>query len=382
MVRAGFEAYVHHRVVRDRPFAEGVQAFHLRVRSPMGVVPALGQQAIARYECGTHQGVGRGIPRPVAGQLQAAVHPMRVVHYQFGTAKMRSPFHADLRAMRVATNTVNAVLDQYQRDLNGLYPLSEVRAIAAAVFQHALGWDLIRVLMDRDAALSESELLRVYMPLKRLRAGEPLQYVLGETTFHGLVIGVDPSVLIPRPETEELVDLIFRSDIRPLRIVDIGTGSGCIALALKQIFPEAQVTGVDVSDQALLRAMDNGRRNALDVTWLRGDILQPDMELPAADLIVSNPPYVPRSEEASLGPHVRAHEPHLALFVEDADPLLFYRAIAGKALKALEQGGALWFEGHQLHSPEVALLLTQLGYRGVQCINDLSGSPRFIRATR
>jgi release factor glutamine methyltransferase len=295
---------------------------------------------------------------------------------------MRRPIHADLRVMRVASNSVNAVLDQYQRDLVGLYPLSEVRAIAAAVFHHALGWDLIRVLTDRDAALSESELLRVTIPLKRLRAGEPLQYVLGETTFHGLVIGVDPSVLIPRPETEEMVDLILRSDIRPSRVIDIGTGSGCIALALKKGFPAAEVAGIEVSDQALLRAMDNGRRNALEVTWLHGDILQPEMELPAADLIVSNPPYVPRSEEASLDLHVRAHEPHLALFVEDAAPLLFYRAIATKALRALSTGGALWFEGHHVHAPMVADLLRQLGYGEVRCINDLSGSPRFVRALR
>jgi len=295
---------------------------------------------------------------------------------------MRRPFHADLRAMRVASNTVNAVLDQYQHDLGALYPASEVRAIAAAVFHHTLGWDLIRLLMDREAALSESELLRVYMPLKRLRTGEPLQYVLGETGFHGLTIGVDPSVLIPRPETEELVDLVHRSGIRPSRILDIGTGCGCIALALKKVFPEAQVTGIDVSEQALLRAMDNGRRNALEVTWLLGDALQADLQLPAADLIVSNPPYVPRSEEASLGPHVRAHEPHLALFVDDADPLLFYRAIAVKALDALPSGGALWFEGHHLHSPAVAGLLGQLGYREAECIKDLSGSPRFVRATR
>lgn len=284
--------------------------------------------------------------------------------------------------MRVATNTVNAVLEQYQRDLGDLYPATEVRAIAAAIFHHELGWDLIRLLMDREAALSESELLRVYMPLKRLRTGEPLQYVIGETEFHGLVIGVDPSVLIPRPETEELVELIHRSGIRPSRILDLGTGSGCIALALKKFFPEAQVTGIDVSDQAILRAMDNGRRNALQVTWLQGDVLQADLELPEADLIVSNPPYVPRSEEAGLGLHVRAHEPHLALFVEDADPLRFYRAIAGKAIKALSPGGALWFEGHHIHSPEVATLLEQLGYGDVRSIKDLSGSPRFVRATR
>lgn len=295
---------------------------------------------------------------------------------------MRRPIHADLRTMRIGSNTVNAVLDRYQLDLGGLYPATEVRAIAAAVFHHGLGWDLVRVLMDREAALSESELLRVYMPLKRLRTGEPLQYVLGETGFHGLTIGVDPSVLIPRPETEELVDLVLRSGLPPARILDIGTGSGCIALALKKRYPEAAVTGVDVSDQALLRAMDNGRRNDLEVTWLQGDVLDPSLELPAADLIVSNPPYVPRAEEGSLAVHVRAHEPHLALFVEDADPLLFFRVIAVKALQALSPGGALWFEGHHAHVPAVADLLWKLGYEDVSTINDLSGSPRFVRAVR
>jgi release factor glutamine methyltransferase len=295
---------------------------------------------------------------------------------------MRRPIHADLRTMRVGSNTVNAVLDQYQRDLGDLYPATEVRAIAAAIFHHGLGWDLIRLLMDREAALSESELLRVYMPLKKLRAGEPLQYVLGETSFHGLTIGVDPSVLIPRPETEEMVDLILRSGIRPARILDLGTGSGCIALAMKRLFPEAEVIGIDISDQALLRAADNGRRNGLQVTWSQGDVLHAALTLPQAELIVSNPPYVPRSEEASLAPHVRAHEPHLALFVEDVDPLLFYRIIASKALRALPPGGALWFEGHHLHAQEVAELLREQGYEEVQCINDLSGSPRFVRAMR
>ena len=284
--------------------------------------------------------------------------------------------------MRVATNSVNAVLEQYQRDLGHLYPATEVRAIAAAIFHHGLGWDRIRLLMEREASLSESELLRVYMPLKRLRTGEPLQYVIGETEFCGLVISVDSSVLIPRPETEELIDLIRRSGIRPSRILDIGTGSGCIALALKKFFPEAHVTGIDLSEQALLRAMDNGRRNGLEVTWLQGDVLKVDLDLPTADLIVSNPPYVPRSEGSTLGLHVRAHEPHLALFVEDADPLRFYRAIAGKALKTLPTDGALWFEGHHIHSPEVAVLLEQLGYCDVRYIKDLSGSPRFVRATR
>lgn len=285
-------------------------------------------------------------------------------------------------AMRVATNTVGAVLEQYQRDLGDLYQPSEARAIVAAVFHHALGMDLLRLLMDRDAALSESELLRVYLPLKRLRTGEPLQYVLGSTTFHGLTIAVDPDVLIPRPETEELVDLIVRSGLRTDRILDVGTGSGCIALALKKHFPDARVTGIDVSGRALLRAMGNGRLNELEVEWLEGDVLDPMLSLPAADLIVSNPPYVLRSEGDTLAVQVRAHEPHLALFVDDDDPLRFFRVIGTKALSALGAGGTLWFEGHRDHIGAVPSMLLELGFPEAEAITDLSGSPRFVRALR
>lgn len=285
-------------------------------------------------------------------------------------------------AMRVATNSVGAVLEQYQRDLGGLYQASEVRAIAAAVFHHALERDLLHLLMDRDAALSESELLRVYLPLKRLRTGEPLQYVLGSTSFHGLTIAVDPDVLIPRPETEELVDLIVRSGFRPARIVDVGTGSGCIALALKKHFATAQVAGIDVSHKALLRARGNARLNELEVEWLEGDVLDPSVPLPPADLIVSNPPYVLRSEADTLSVHVRAHEPHLALFVEDEDPLRFHRAIGAKAMDALPPGGQLWFEGHRDHIALLPAVLLQQGFREAEAIIDLSGAPRFVRAVR
>jgi release factor glutamine methyltransferase len=285
-------------------------------------------------------------------------------------------------SMRVATNTVGAVLEQYQRDLGALYPASEVRAIASAVFADALGWDQARMLLDREAALSESELLRVYMPLKRLRTGEPMQYVLGRTLFHGLTIAVGPSVLIPRPETEELVALIAGAGLTPARIVDVGTGSGCIALALKKHFPQAHVTGTDVSADALRMAAANGRANGLAVEWLRQDVLDADRPLPLADLIVSNPPYVPRAEEATLDMHVRAHEPHLALFVDDADPLLFFRVIGAKALAALGAGGTLWFEGHRDHIARVPDILLQQGFRVAEVITDLSGAPRFVRAVR
>ncbi|MFT3885306.1 MAG: peptide chain release factor N(5)-glutamine methyltransferase [Flavobacteriales bacterium] len=283
-------------------------------------------------------------------------------------------------SVRVASNTVEAVLEQYQRDLGTLYERGEVRAIAASVFFDRLGWDAGEVMVNRASALSESELLKVILPLKRLRKGEPLQYVLGSTDFHGLRIGVDRHVLIPRPETEELVDLAIRAqEAPPRRILDIGTGSGCIALALKKAFPAAEVTGMDVSAEALRCASGNGKDLGLDVHWLQADILSPEVALPAADLVISNPPYIPQAEEAAMHANVLEHEPHLALFVPDADPLLFYRAIARKALVALPPGGQLWFEGHFLHAPAVAELLRGLGYGSVNVFPDLSGQPRIIR---
>lgn len=285
--------------------------------------------------------------------------------------------------MPVAPNTVDDVLKHYQGDLAALYPKSEIRAITCAIFQDRLGWDASHLMLNRQVSLSEGELLKVCLPLERLRTGEPLQYILGHIDFHGLRILVTPSVLIPRPETEELVELIIRSRTEaPERILDIGTGSGCIALALKKAFPEAYVAGIDTSADALDTAERNASASGLSVEWKKIDVLDVGVELGSADLIVSNPPYIPRSEEASLSVNVREHEPHLALFVEDVDPLLFYRVIAQRALTLLPARGELWFEGHHTHTPAVGRMLEDLGYSAVRVLLDLSGSPRFIHARR
>jgi release factor glutamine methyltransferase len=205
---------------------------------------------------------------------------------------------------------------------------------------------------------------------------------LGSVQFHGVGLEVAPAVLIPRPETEELVQHIIEEAQVPIRIVDIGTGSGCIALALKRAFPNASVVGIDISEEALAVARRNATRNGLDVEWIQADVLDPSFVLPSADLVVSNPPYVPRSEEASLSPQVRDFEPHMALFVADNDPLLFFHVIAKQAVKVLPAGGRLFFEGHYLHAAAVEELLWGMDYREVSIVNDLSGNPRFIRAER
>ncbi len=339
---------------------------------------------------------------PQCGQLQASLHPYSMVlgvhgrkpasrELPFGkgasstivrTATFAFLLPAESR-MRVADNTVGSLLDLYRSELIGLYGAREATAIARAVFQETFGWDIGQVEGRKAEALSESELLKVYTPLTRLRAGEPLQYVLGHVQFMGLTLKVGPGVLIPRPETEELVDVIGRQGGQPTRIVDVGTGSGCIALALKKLFPQAEVIGTDISEDALRIARSNGEATGLEIRWEQCDVLHPDTTFPdACDLIVSNPPYVPFSEKATLASHVREHEPHTALFVDDADPVLFFRSIGEKARRALMPGGELWFEGHHVHTPEAATVLRSMGFHDVTVIDDLSGAHRFLRAVR
>ena len=285
--------------------------------------------------------------------------------------------------MRTGDNRVTTVLSLYERELAGEFSTGEVKAIVRTVFSDQLGWDPIDIELRKDEPLSESELLQVYLPLKRIRSGEPLQYILGRTFFHGLEIEVGPGVLIPRPETEEMIELIVKSGIDPRRIVDIGTGSGCIALALKKEFPKAQVFGIDLSEAALTIARRNSERLSIEVEWRRADVLDHGISLPGnADLIVSNPPYVPRSEQDSLARQVHDHEPHVALFVEDDDPLKFYRAIADRAMPALSADGMIWFEGHYVHSRKAAELLKEKGFRNVRLLQDMAGQDRFISATK
>lgn len=289
--------------------------------------------------------------------------------------------------LRLSDNTVGSVMYRYRDDLAPLHGVAEARAILRAVFQDRLGLDVL--MLDPRKALSESELLKVYLPLKGLRSGMPLQYVLGHVDFHGLRLAVDRRALIPRPETEELVDRIIRAFPGGLgRIIDIGTGSGCIALALKQAFPAAQVVGIDVSKDALDLARSNAANTGLTVEWKVADVLSSGWDEGLASLavvrtvIVSNPPYVPRSEQAAMDVHVRDHEPHLALFVPDDDPQLFYRAIGASASRILKPGDELWFEGHWSHTPSTAELIRSMPFKMVETIDDMSGLPRFIRAAK
>lgn len=275
---------------------------------------------------------------------------------------------------------------EYRQALLPLYNAGELRTIIRMAFDLRAGLAFPELQPETPIAAAQAAALR--NDLARLAAGEPVQYVLGRVQFHGLTLKVDPRALIPRPETEEMVERIATSlPYSPTCIVDVGTGSGCIALALKKAYPEARVIGIDKSSEALGLARDNAAMLGIAVEWMQMDVLghqwgaflQQVMRTPG-NLLVSNPPYVPRAEAAGIAAQVVQHEPHLALFADDADPQQFYRAIAEAAVGALHAADELWLEGHYLHAPATAALVLDAGFSTVDLLRDSSGNYRYIHA--
>ncbi len=272
--------------------------------------------------------------------------------------------------------------------LSNVYPDGEASAIAFLVLDKRFGLSRTDVLMGRFESLNNQQKEELEAIMMRLEAGEPVQYVLGETEFCGLNIHVEPGVLIPRPETEELAEWIVgelgvRSE--ELGVLDIGTGSGCIALALAHRLPQAKVTAWDISDDALRIASDNAKRLGLNVKFEKQDALIPNSSflIPNSfDVIVSNPPYICESERKEMSANVLDHEPSLALFVPDTDPLLFYRAIATNALTMLRPGGALYFEINRQYGKETVEMLQQLGYTDIELRKDFLNNDRMVKAIR
>ena len=272
-----------------------------------------------------------------------------------------------------------------KQTLQALYLPDEVRSLTRMLIEHVCGFPLHQQLLCKDTQLSRMQKSRIMASVQRLAESEPVQYVLGETLFHGWPFEVNTSTLIPRPETEELVALILQRVTAPgQRVLDIGTGSGCIAVTLAKCLPEAEVTAIDISGEALATAGRNARRNGVTVQFLQADILlsAPADGFPAFDLMVSNPPYVRESEKAAMRPNVLNHEPHQALFVPDDDPLLFYRRIADVAQEKLADDGALFFEINEACGAVTVEMLRGKGFRTVTLSHDLSGRDRFIEARK
>lgn len=271
-----------------------------------------------------------------------------------------------------------------------IYSREEARIIAWEVAGHIGGFTRSQGIADPSAPIPDASEGALEEACRQLAAGRPLQYVVGQSEFYGLPFAVAEGVLIPRPETEELVLWIIRDNGRRegTRVLDIGTGSGAIAVALAHNLPRAVVDAVDVSPDALRIAADNAARNHVAVRFLAGDALQPTTEFVKGllqvryDVVVSNPPYIPASEYADMRDNVRRWEPAAALFVPDDDPLRFYRAIGRHALHVLAPGGRLYFEIHERFGREVCDLLQAEGFLQVECRKDLNNKARMVRCVR
>lgn len=263
-----------------------------------------------------------------------------------------------------------------RRCLSAFYGQGEAQAMTFMLLEDVCNLTKADVLVGKDDEMDEKQALELQYAVNRLMDGEPIQYVTGKAQFCGLTIGVRSGVLIPRPETEELVEVISKGN--PTSILDIGTGSGCIALALKQRFPQAEVTAIDVSEEALMIAKENAERLGLDIHFLQQDILQAMPETHKFDLIVSNPPYVCKEERGQMEHHVLDYEPEIALFVPNNRPLLFYEAIISYAATALMDGGILAFETNRRYANEVGMLMTAARFCDVNIRKDLYNNERIV----
>lgn len=280
--------------------------------------------------------------------------------------------------------------NKLNQSLSDLYPKSEIRIFGNLILKKITDLSLARILADKDMVLSLEQSEEADQIIERLTNYEPIHYVLGETEFFNLKFKVNPDVLIPRPETEELVEWVsddlkfveLSSDSaeQNVKILDIGTGCGCIPVALKKHHPKTQISAMDVSAEALVVAKENGALNQTDVGFFQDDILNPKADERKWNIIVSNPPYIPLDEKVDIDKQVKSYEPHVALFSPTEEPLLFYHSIAKYALQHLEPDGKIYLETHKNLSRDVAMLLGEYGFKDVIIRTDMSGNERMVRA--
>ncbi|MBR6900068.1 MAG: peptide chain release factor N(5)-glutamine methyltransferase [Bacteroidales bacterium] len=271
-------------------------------------------------------------------------------------------------------------IDQLNNGLAGLVEPREAQAMIRIICEDVFNYDQVDMALRQESELPEFAQDRISDIIARLRRHEPLQYIIGSALFHGHRFKVNPAVLIPRPETEQLVDLIIdENPASDLRVLDMGTGSGCIAISLARALKFPTVDAFDISRDAVAVARENAALLKVKVRLFESDMLSPQ---PSAtyDIIVSNPPYICWSEREAMDPNVKDYEPGQALFVPDNDPLLFYKAIAPYAARSLERGGRLYLEINRRFGNEVKRLLEDNGFNEVRIIDDAYGNPRFAAA--
>lgn len=267
--------------------------------------------------------------------------------------------------------------------LDSLYGNGEATAMIRLIFHKLKGWNASDLIINENVELSEYIVDKVREIQKRLEKNEPIQYILGEAYFYGMNLKVDSRVLIPRPETEELVDIIVKENQQSdLRVLDVGTGSGAIAIALARNLRFPQVTAIDISEDALDVAEENARTLKARINFMHEDVFVYEPSADSFDIIVSNPPYIDESEKKDMEKNVLDYEPHLALFVSDDAPLVYYSRIADIGRKALSGNGRLYFEINPRHALSLKALLEGEGYRDVRIIEDSSRKQRFIACVK
>ncbi len=273
--------------------------------------------------------------------------------------------------------------EAFSKQLSEKYPKTEIDTFFFILVEEYLDLQRIDTVLKPEFLITTNKLSLLNLALQRLQNEEPIQYILGKTEFYGFSFLVNKNTLIPRPETEELVETILEgaNAFKALQILDIGTGSGCIPISLAKKLPKATIFAIDVSKEALAIAKQNASRNNVAINFLQEDILKAEILAQKFDIIVSNPPYVRALEKVAIKNNVLANEPHLALFVEDNNPLIFYDKIANLAKKYLRKNGMLYFEINEYLGKEMIDLLVLKGFKDIHLKKDLFGKDRILKAS-
>ena len=288
--------------------------------------------------------------------------------------------------MFVNDNKIASFKTYFKNKLKNNYPERELNQLFELSFYYLKGWEKITLRISENQALSESELLKLNHVVKRLLKNEPIQHIFNQTEFYGIPFYVDHNVLVPRQETEELVDLIIQNSKDKKVLLDIGTGSGCIPIAIGKNLPHLNLLALDVSKKALEVAKKNAEANNVNLKLIHNDILLLEdfssIIDKKVDVIVSNPPYITENEKKQMAENVLAYDPHLALFVRNETPLVFYEKITALAFKKLETGGELYFEINEYFGLETKQLVQEKGFQKVELIQDINGKDRIVYAVK
>jgi len=279
---------------------------------------------------------------------------------------------------------LNAI-EHIKKELNGLYPDTEIKSFTYLLISKISGLSRTEIIVNKNTNFSIEQHALLDSFIQKLKIFTPIQYILGENTFMGLKFKLTDAVLIPRPETEELVEWVIESNLNTLAklsILDIGTGSGCIAISLKKQLPLASVNAFDISNDALYIARQNAELNDVTINFKQYDILSDSLENFNYDVIISNPPYITEAEKGEILPNVLNYEPHIALFVPNSNPLLFYQKIIQFAENHLTPKGQLYFEIHRDKGREMIELLKKFKFGNIELRKDLSGNDRMIKAIK